>query len=411
MRRLLLIVACASVLFGAFSAQASAGIVEGTVEPLEAAQEVKVCVAEAVPGESCVVPKADGTYAFPGLQGKLKIEFVPTFRSRMLRQFYDHKSTFAEATTLSVPEAEVPYGNVNAELIEGGVITGKVTAEANGEPLAEVEACAVSVSAPAAKSCDETDADGEYELHTLPTGYYSVGFWGRGRSAEYVPWYYEGKSSLVEATPVHVVATTTTTIEPTLVKGAQVGGVVTAAAGGAVEGIPVCLFEPGVLAADRCTESAAGGTYSFQGLATGLYQVGFALGAAEIAGGQSNLGVGGYLPQFFDRVSGRAEAQTLMLSGSQIVTGIDAALVTPTVVVPPPPPPVTDKTVAAPPTISEPVKPAPLKCKKGFVKKKVKGSQKCVKSKPAKKKKQKKHRKGKAKKSPHKKSAASGPKH
>jgi hypothetical protein len=381
-------------------ARAVAGTVEGTVLPLSAAQEVEVCLAEAPP-ELCVAPKADGSYVFPGFKepGSVKFEFVPTYRSRLLTQFYDHKGNLAEADFVSVGEGTVK--GIDADLIEGGVITGTVTAASTGNPLSEVEVCAVSAVPPPLKSCDETGAGGGYELHSLPTGFYRVGFHGRGASAGYAPWYYDDKLTLAQATPISVTAGATTTIDPALVQGAQVTGVVTAAASGAaLEGISVCLFMSGAAAADRCTESGPGGGYSFEGLTEGLYQVGFALGGTEIGGGAGS-GVDGYLPQFYDRVGTRAEAQTLLVSGSQIVTGIDAALAVPVVGAPISPLPPASSIAAPPPTVSEPVKQKPRRCKKGSVKKKVKGTEKCVKVKP------KKQTRPKHKKTKHKKKAAS----
>jgi hypothetical protein len=401
MRRPLVLALCCLALCGTMVARAAAGTVEGTVLPLSAAQEVEVCVAKNPPGELCAVPKADGSYVFSGLEGPTKIEFVPTYRSRMLTQFYDHKSTLAEAELIGVPGVGSVKG-IDADLIEGGTITGTVTAASTGDPLSEVEVCAVSAVSPSLKSCDQTGAGGGYELHSLPTGYYKVGFHGRGMSAGYAPWYFDGKSVLAQAAPILVTAGAATTIEPGLVKGAQVSGAVTAAASGAVlEGTPVCLFVSGASAADRCTESGPGGMYSFEGLPEGLYQVGFALGGAEIGGGGAGSGPGGYLPQFYDRVASRAEAQTLPLSGAQVDTGVDAALVTPTVSTPILPAPPASNVVAALPTISEPAQPKPRRCKKGFVRKKVKGAEKCVKGNTRKRQKKKgrsKHKKAKPKK-------------
>ena len=60
----------------------------------------------------------------------------------------------------------------------------------------------LSVARPVVKGCEETDQDGEYELHSLPTGLYTVGFWGRGTSAEYVPSYYDGQPTSSGASTV-----------------------------------------------------------------------------------------------------------------------------------------------------------------------------------------------------------------
>ena len=59
MRRFVALAGFALVVFGAFSTQALAGTIEGTVRPIESAQEVEVCVGESPPGERCVVPRAE----------------------------------------------------------------------------------------------------------------------------------------------------------------------------------------------------------------------------------------------------------------------------------------------------------------------------------------------------------------
>jgi hypothetical protein len=383
MRRQLLLVLCSLALFGSMIAEAAAGTVEGAVLPLSAAQEVEVCVAENPPGERCAIPTADGSYVFAGLEGAMKIEFVPTYRSRMLTQFYNHKGSFAEAELITVPH-EGSVRGIDADLAEGGVVTGTVTAASMGDPLPEVEACAVSAVTPSLKSCDQTGLDGRYELHSLPTGYYRVGFHGQGSSGGYAPWYYDGGSALAQATPTLVTAGATTTIEPALTRGARVSGeVVAAAGGGAVEGISVCLFVSGASAADRCTKSGPEGAYSFEELPEGTYQVGFALGLVAIGGGGGGIDTDDYLPQFYDRVSTRAEAKTLSLSGTGALVGIDAALVASTVPSPSPgPSPVSAPLTATAPILTEPPKAAKTKrCKPGFHRRKSKGAVRCQKTK------------------------------
>lgn len=378
MRRIPWAAICAFVLLGVGSPPVFAGTLEGTVTPLDAAQEVEVCIAELPPGARCVVPKADGSYVFSGLEGQYKIEFVPTYRSGLLTQFYDHKSTFAEASPVSVGKFGAITG-VDADLLPGGVIAGNVSA-VGGQALDEVEVCATPVGPSSIKSCGETGPSGAYELHSLPTGSYRVGFWGQGASAEYAPEYFDDKASLGQASSVAVTAgSITPSIDAALEKGAQIRGFVTAALGGAaLGGIPVCVFPAVSTAAEACVETTAGGGYALIGLREGSYQVGFDLGAAEIGGTGVSATVGGFLPQYYDGVSTRAAAQTLSLGPGQVLEGVDAALLAPTPPQPSPPvPPTTSPLVAAAPPIAEP-KPPAKGCKKGYRKRKVKGRSRCV---------------------------------
>jgi len=366
----MLLTLCGALLCCGPVSAASAGTVEGTVRPVLWAQEVEVCVAESPPGERCVVPEADGSYAFIGLEKEMKFEFVPTYRSGMLTQFYNHKSTLAEADWVGVPREGV-VTEIDADLVEGGVIEGTVTAEGGGQSLPEVEVCAVSLSGASFKSCGESDTDGEYELHSLPPGAYKVGFRGHGASAEYQP---------SSAPSTSVVAAERREINAALAKGAQIAGLLTASAGGGrLADIAVCLFAATATGPERCTYSSEDGSYRFQGLPSGSYQVGFSLSPGEL-GSETVAGEeDGFQTQYYAGVATRAAAQVLSLAAPGSISGVDASLAAVSV----PPPPLPAPIVLAP--ISEAaafVAEPPLKrgCKKGWRKKKVKGKARCVKA-------------------------------
>lgn len=375
-RRVALLAVCCLALLAPAEARAATGLVEGTVAPLAWAQEVEVCVVEDQPSETCVAPGAEGSYVLDEvpLEGA-RIEFIPSFRSGLLKQYYDGVGKLSDARSVLLTQESPTAKGIDAHLVEGGAITGIVTDAGGGERLPEVEVCAVSVGSPTVKSCDETDAGGEYELHSLPTGTYRVGFRGGGRSVEYEPWSHP---------PVGVTAGATTLgIDAALAKGARIRGVVTAAAGGGrLADIPVCLFTTTTATGpQRCAYSDEAGEYSFGGLSAGSYQVGFSLTSAEL-GGLAGSGEDGYETQYYNRVGTRAEAATLTLLTGESTQGVDAALSLSPVAAPPAvaalvAPPI----VVAPPTIAEP---KPKKRKKGCVKprhrKKVKGKARCVKA-------------------------------
>jgi len=389
MRRALGLAVFTLAFLGAGSPPAFAGTIEGTVTPLDATQEVEVCLAEVPPGELCTVPKPDGSYVLTGLDGGYKIEFVPTYRSRLLTQFYDHKSTLAEATPVSVGKFGTVTG-IDADLLPGGAIAGTVSG-LGGQPLDEVEVCAASVGLAGTETCDETDSGGAYELHSLSTGSYTVGFWGHGASAEYAPEYFDGKASLGQASPVPVTAgSVTAEMDASLVKGAQIRGSVIAASGGApLVGIPVCVFPAAAVAPDACIETVAGGEYSLVGLREGSYQVGFNFGIAASGGTEVSAAVNGYLPQYYSGATDRAAAQTLSLGPGQVFDGVNAALLEPSLPLPSPAERLAGDPLvaAAPPVVVPPIK---KRCKRGFHKKKVKGKVRCVRVKP----KKNRHRRG-----------------
>jgi hypothetical protein len=397
MRRLALFAVCGWALLGPATAQAATGSVAGTVTPLAWAQEVEVCTVETPPSEVCTSPGADGSYLLPEVPlGQVRIEFVPSFKSGLIRQYYDHKSRPSEATIIVLSKGVPDVHGIDADLVEGGTIEGTATAATGGAPLAEVEACAVSIGATTTRVCGQTDAGGAYRLHSLPTGSYKVGFWGRGKSAEYQPWYYQGKASLAEATPVLVTAGEVTTgIDASLAKGGTIAGSVVAAAGGApLDGVPVCLFLAAATKPERCQGSAEGGSFSFQGLPSGSYQVGFSLDAGEIGGAGPGGAGDAFATQYFDGVAERARAATIPLAAPATIAGVDAALLPISVPLPPAPPPLAaSPIVAAAPPVAEP-QPKQKVCRKPKRWQKVKGKRRCVKpaKKPANKKKSHRHR-------------------
>lgn len=375
---LVVLVGCGAALLPA-AAQAAPGIVAGTVTPQAWAQEVEVCVVEGRPSETCTVPEPNGSYVMEVPLGEVQIEFIPSLRSGLLTQYFNHQRSLANATVIVLTTAQPMATEINGDLVEAGSIEGTVSAAGTGLLLAEVEVCAVSAGSAPVRRCGETDTDGAYELRSLPGGTYTVSFRGHGSSAGYAPSYYSGKQTVAEATPVSVVpGETKSGIDGDLQKGAAIEGSVTAAAGGSLAGIAVCLFEAAAAQPDRCEFSDQAGNYLFEGLVSGSYQVGFSLESGELGSiGESEND--GFESQYFNGVSTRAQAATISVLAPSLVTGVNAMLARPpepSAVIPPPA--VANPIVAAPPVVAEP-KPAAKKCRKGFKKKRVKGKVRCVK--------------------------------
>lgn len=111
----------------------------------------------------------------------------------------------AQAVSVTAPGAKagVNATEINAELEEGGRITGKVTDASTGAVLEGVLVCAREGSGETPLGqCALTHSGGEYMISSLASGNYKVGF----NVHEYVTQYYSGKSSLSEAQPVSVIA-------------------------------------------------------------------------------------------------------------------------------------------------------------------------------------------------------------
>jgi len=367
------------------AAAAGPGSVSGTVSPLAWAPEVEVCLVEERPSETCTAPRANGTYTLEGLPlGGAQIEFIPSLRSGLLTQYYNHAGSLKEADSVLLTAKEPAAKGVDADLTQGGAITGTVTAADGGAPLAGVEACALSRPGitPALKRCAQSDGAGKYELHSLPSAPYTLAFYPQGPAADYIPSYYDGAATLGTADPVAVNAPAASEgIDATLARGATIKGTLTEAGGPTLPGIAVCLFEATTTTPQRCTYTDQDGTYAFPGLPSGTYEVGF-----------SPEG-GAFEPRYYQGAATLAQASPIAAGAPSIISGIDAALTrTPAPPPPPAPPAVSNPIFAAAAFIAEP-KP-PKRCKQGYREKQVKGKSRCVKQKPKHKNKGKQKHKG-----------------
>ena len=374
---------------------ASSSAIKGTVSAPVGVSEVEVCLVEPLPSEACVFPEADGKYTLPvPAAGVYQVEFAPSYRSQLIRQYYNHKAKLSEANKVVVPAAANVEG-IDAALELGGQITGHVTDSSGTLELEGAEVCAQDATTGAPVSCSHTDAEGDYALPTLPSGSYRVGFWGEGKSAAYAPSYYDEKDGFFEATLVHVsVGETLTGIDAKLTQGASVSGTVTdSATGDLLSEIAVCILKAAATGPSRCTHTDPQGTYTLAGLPSGTYQVVFSPQFGEFAKEEFSLPEeDGWQTSYYEASPTRAGSTTLNLSASTQREDVDGALLT-TYVPPQPPAPAPAPDVAiAPPLIANtpPAQKKAKKCKRGYVKRKVGGKVRCVRAKH-------RHRKGEEK--------------
>jgi hypothetical protein len=136
--------------------------------------------------------------ALPG--GEYTFEYSPPPESTLnyARQFYPGRSTRAEANPVRVTAGHVTAG-IDAELLLGGTITGRVTAASNGAGLKGVFVCALQ-SLKEGTGCALTSASGEYTIRWLPPGAYAIGFADEGYTIQY----YKEKCAFAEADSVTV---------------------------------------------------------------------------------------------------------------------------------------------------------------------------------------------------------------
>jgi hypothetical protein len=162
-------------------------------------QGIQVCVSETTDGttwDNCATTSSNGEYVLSGFAGgEYRVNFKP----------YELDYLYA-SVTVSVTAGQTDSG-VDAALIEGGRMTGRITDAVTGEPVEEAEACAHEVRG-GGEQCGTANANGEYTILRLPSGEYHVEF--RSRVSHYLPEFYGGKFTSSEASPVSVTAPGTT---------------------------------------------------------------------------------------------------------------------------------------------------------------------------------------------------------
>jgi hypothetical protein len=258
---------------------------------------------------------ADGTYRLAGLAaGSYKLKFSG-YNSGAIDQWYNNAGTFAAAATLVLAKGQDLTG-INATLVKGASISGKVTAPA-GTDLTNMRVAAYTADSQFTESGSvQVAADGTYRLSGLAAGSYKLQFAGY-QSGALTQWY-NNASSFSTANAIGVAAGQDLTgINATLVKGASISGKVSAPAGVNLRSVYINVVPED--SQDSFSTSfvqlAADGTYRVAGLPAGSYKVEF--------GGYNS----GALPQWYKNADSLATANAVTLTTGQDLTGIDATLV------------------------------------------------------------------------------------
>jgi hypothetical protein len=153
--------------------------------------EIVVCAyEEELESERCAQTNSAGEYTILGLAtGSYEVEFIESFESdrNYAPQYFDDKESSAEADLVEVV-AEATTSKIDAALGVGGQITGLVTSFSSHVPLSGIEICALGLTVPIIR-CTTSNSSGEYDITSLGTGEYLVGF--LSESGEYAIQYYE----------------------------------------------------------------------------------------------------------------------------------------------------------------------------------------------------------------------------
>jgi hypothetical protein len=361
------------ILVSASPALAGTGSIQGTVtddDPSHnALQGIRACFYEpkGATEEACTQTDGSGHYVLGGLNpGEYIVSFRAAAGQNLVTQYYNGKTTFVDANPVAVGSG--PVSNINAEMHEGGTITGAATDAGSSAPIAGLSVCA-DANGGLYSGCTVTDASGDYSITGLPADpEYHVEFTA-GENLNYLSQSYDGKEGLDNWDPVPVVVGGTEAgIDAVMNPGAQIAGNVTeAGAGTPVGGIEVCALDPaGTPRAEefeRCAFSDAAGNYTIRSLRAGTFVVVFSRARFVDADG--------YAPQFYDGVDSESQATRIAISPPDTRTGVDASLINwwPH---PKPPEPIIVTLIEQTP------KKPPLRCKRHFHKKRIKGKVRCV---------------------------------
>lgn len=314
----------ASLILAPNALAAGTGRISGTVEA--AGKGVaNVNVEVLTPGREPVgfaTTEASGKYEVTGLAaGSYRVEFVPSHGSIYASQFYSGKSSFPEATPVLVEEAKATTG-INAELHEGGTISGTVT----NTSKAGLEHIEVIVYRTEGKEfvgeSTNTNGHGEYTVTGLLKGSYKVEFLP-GHESVYALQFYSGKSSFSEATEVLVEeGKTHSGVDAELQEGGKISGRVTDVyTHKPLANVNVLAYKTSgggeEVLEENYAKTNANGEYTIVGLGSGAYKVEF-----EAEGGPEPE----YITQYYNNKSSFEGANLVTAVQGSTTPGIDAAL-------------------------------------------------------------------------------------
>jgi alpha-tubulin suppressor-like RCC1 family protein len=274
----------------------------------------------------CAVTSAGGQYTLTVHgSGSYDVRFwAPSGSTFLTSEYYPGKLSPGEAIPVEVTAGASTSG-IDAQLAEGGSISGTVTTAAKKAPLESVEVCAAESSS----NCAVTNARGEYTILGLATGEYQVEFAPAPKgSPSYFPQWYDRKSLSSEGEAVSVVQDNAATgIDAELeermpLTGQGIAGKVTSASTkSAIKGIEVCAYYTGSEEIEElfgeCAETDGRGEYWILGLASGEYVVEFS--------SSSTSGLD-YITRYFNEVSAASGPTPVLVKANSIETSVNAQL-------------------------------------------------------------------------------------
>jgi hypothetical protein len=296
--------------------------ITGTVTNNASTPAPNICV-EALNGSNMDVADArtdsSGQYSLVRLPaGSYKVEFYDCGGVGYLQQFYNNQSSLSSANSLSLAAGMTKSG-VNAKMVLGGKIAGKVTNNASTPvPLAKICVQAFPVGGGLPWSTEDTDSTGHYAIIGLPAGSYKVEF-SDCSSAGYLTQYYNNQPSLATANSVSVAnGTTNSGINAKLVLGGKIAGTVTnnASTPAPLANMCVDVYQASSGSFVTSVKTNSGGKYVVSGVPGGSYKVQF-----------FDCTNGVYVSQYYNNQATLAAANPVSVTGAATTSGINAKLV------------------------------------------------------------------------------------
>ncbi|MDZ7371126.1 MAG: carboxypeptidase regulatory-like domain-containing protein, partial [candidate division KSB1 bacterium] len=245
-------------------------------------------------------------------------------------QFYRNGRSPMDADPVHVDDGAAVTGiDFNLKKLAGGAgaISGRVTDEATGTPIAGAWIVALSRKSPFAQKnlFAVSDASGNYKISNVPDDTYLVAAYANG----YLPEYYENAYAMVKAKPVIVKGQEVPNIDFPLAKGGTISGKVTAGEGKPVAGAiiaaqpfdnrPALLDIPGVNIVRQTAVTDEEGKYIISGLPEGTYRV-----MAQATIGSFNAVL------FFDNKKNAKDADPVAVQAGKETAGVDFNFAEPT---------------------------------------------------------------------------------
>jgi protocatechuate 3,4-dioxygenase beta subunit len=259
---------------------------------------------------------SDGSYYIENLIANDYI--VVAEAEGFLPQYYDHAASLADAKFVHVAASDTTTGiNFSLEKLTPGtgVISGKVTTESGGAPIANAMINVYAKDNPFYYGYANTQSDGTYRVEGLKTAQYYVTVWANG----YISEYYDNARTPDLATPVAVTEPNeTANVNFALGTGGSISGIVTDEAGNPISGALIDAYfanSDSLFLIGYTTISERDGSYKISGLQAGEYLV------LAYAWNQWS-----YAFEWYKNVSTPDLATPVPVTEGQVTTGIDFAL-------------------------------------------------------------------------------------